>query len=115
DAKVVALGSDGSKWEGYTNKQGVVFWDKKPSGNRYLTEDVTYNITVSKDGFHDAAGSGITTVGVKYDQNFVLDLALLPKKPIRLPEVRYALSKWDLLVDETINSKDSLEFVYKLL
>ncbi len=40
---------------------------------------------------------------------------LLPKKPIRLPEVRYALNKWDLLVDSTINSLDSLQFVYDLL
>ena len=29
--------------------------------------------------------------------------------------MRYALAKWDLLVDSTINSKDSLNFVYDLL
>ena len=42
-------------------------------------------------------------------------MALLPKKPIRLPEVRYPLDKWVLLVDSTINSPDSLLFVYNLL
>jgi len=42
-------------------------------------------------------------------------MALLPIKPIRLPEVRYPLSQWTLLVDSTINSKDSLIFVYNLL
>jgi peptidoglycan-associated lipoprotein len=42
-------------------------------------------------------------------------MGLLPIKPIRLPEVRYPLAKWDLLVDSTINSKDSLQYVYDLL
>lgn len=115
DAKVVVTSSAGDAWEGYTNKQGVVFWDKKPTGDRYINENATYNIKVSKDGYHDASGSKITTVGLKYDQNFVINLAMLPKKPIRLPEVRYPLSKWDLLVDSTFNSKDSLNFVYDLL
>lgn len=115
DAKVTVTSSKGDTWEGYTNKQGLVFWDKKPNGDRYINEEESYTITVEKDGFHKAPGSRLTTTGLKYDQNFVIDLALLPKKPIRLPEVRYALAKWDLLVDSTINSKDSLNFVYDLL
>ncbi len=116
DAKVTVTSSTGQSWEGYTNKQGVVFWDKKPNGDRFINENDTYTISVSKEGYHDNAGSSrITTVGLKYDQNFVIDLALLPKKPIRLPEVRYPLAKWDLLVDSTFNSKDSLNFVYNLL
>lgn len=115
DAKVTVKANDGATWEGYTNKQGVVFWDKKPNGDRYLGEEGTYEISVAKDGYHEAKGSKITTVGLKYDQSFVVDLAMLPKKPIRLPEVRYELAKWDLLVDETINSKDSLNFVYNML
>ncbi len=40
---------------------------------------------------------------------------MLPKTPIRLPEVRYPLDQWELLVDSTINSPDSLQFVYDLL
>jgi hypothetical protein len=52
---------------------------------------------------------------LNYDQNFIIDMALLPKKPIRLPEVRYPLNQWTLLVDSTINSPDSLLFVYNLL
>lgn len=116
DAQVTVVSSTGDKWEGYTNKQGTVFWDKKPNGDRYVNEDASYTITVSKEGYHDnAAGSKLTTEGLKYDQNFVIDMAMLPKKPIRLPEVRYPLAKWDLLVDSTINSKDSLLFVYDLL
>ncbi len=117
DAKVVMTSTTtGETWEGYTNKQGVVFWDKKPNGERYINENGTYTITVAKNGYHeDAAGSKITTVGLRYDQNFVVDMNLLPKKPIRLPEVRYELAKWELLVNDEINSKDSLNYVKTLL
>ena len=114
--KVVVKGTDGATWEGMTNKQGTVFWDKKPTSDRYVNEELSYNITISKDGYHeDKKGSQFTTLGINYDQNFIIEMALLPKKPIRLPEVRYPFDQWSLLVDSTINSPDSLIFVYNLL
>lgn len=117
DAKVTVVGSDGSTWEGYTDAKGAVFWDKKPTGDRYINEESSYTIDVAKEGYYENKKlSKISTVGLNYDQNFVVDMGLFPiKKPIRLPEVRYPLNKWDLLVDSTINSPDSLEFVYNLL
>lgn len=116
DVKVKVTGTDGSTWEGFTNKQGSVFWDKKPSSERYVNENTSYSIAISKEGYHeDKKGSQFTTMGLNYDQNFIVDMALLPKKPIRLPEVRYPLNQWTLLVDSTINSPDSLLFVYNLL
>lgn len=116
DVKVNVTASNGDKWEGYTNKQGTVFWDKKPTGDRYINEEASYTIQISKEGYHENLdGSRFTTIGVKEDQSFVIEMPLLPIKPIRLPEVRYALAKWDLLVDSTINSKDSLNYVYDLL
>lgn len=116
DAKVVVTASNGDTWEGYTDASGSVFWDKKPTGSRYINEESSYTIQISKEGFHeDKNGSTFSTEGLNYDQNFIIDMALLPKKPIRLPEVRYPLSKWELLVDETINSPDSLLFVFDLL
>ncbi len=116
DVKVVVKSSTNQTWEGYTNKQGSVFWDKKPSGDRYVNENTSYSIKISKKGFYeDTLGSSFSTVGLNFDQNFVIDMALLPIKPINLPEVRYPLAQWTLLVDSTINSKDSLMFVYNLL
>lgn len=116
DVKVVVKGSDGSTWEGYTNKQGSVFWDKKADGTRYVNEASSYSIAISKAGYHeDKKGAQFTTVGLNYDQNFIIEMPLIPIKPIRLPEVRYPLDKWTLLVDSTINSPDSLLFVYNLL
>jgi len=115
DAKVIVTVSTGETWEGYTDASGSVFWDKKPAG-RYVNEESSYNIQISKEGYHeDKNGSTFTTEGLNYGQSFIIDMALLPKKPIRLPEVRYPLSKWELLVDSTINSPDSLLFVFNLL
>jgi outer membrane protein OmpA-like peptidoglycan-associated protein/tetratricopeptide (TPR) repeat protein len=116
DVKVKVTGTDGSAWEGFTNKQGSVFWDKKSQTERYINENTSYSIAISKEGYHeDKKGAQLTTIGLNYDQNFIIDMALLPKKPIRLPEVRYPLNQWTLLVDSTINSPDSLLFVYNLL
>lgn len=116
DVRVQVKGSDGSAWEGFTKKDGSVFWDKKADGTRYVNEETSYTIAISKEGYHeDKKGSQFTTVGLNYDQNFIIEMALLPKKPIRLPEVRYPLNQWSLLVDSTINSPDSLLFVYNLL
>lgn len=115
--KVVVTGNAaGDKWEGVTLKDGSVYWDKKPNGDRFVNENSSYTIAISKEGYHeDKNGSKFTTVGLNYDQDFVIDMALLPIKPIRLREVRYPLAQWTLLVDSTINSKDSLELVYQLL
>ncbi|AEA44085.1 OmpA family protein [Fluviicola taffensis] len=116
--KVIVTGSNANeKWEGLTAKDGSVYWDKKPNGDRYIAEDSDYKIQISKEGYYeDKNGASISTKGLKYNQDFVLDMGLFPKaRPIRLPEVRYPLAKWDLLVDSTINSKDSLIYVYDLL
>lgn len=114
--KVVVKGSDNQTWEGYTDENGSVFWDKKPQGDRYVNEETSYKITISKEGYHeDKEGSKFTTEELDYGQSFIIDMALLPKKPIRLPEVRYPLNQWTLLVDSTINSPDSLLFVYDLM
>ncbi len=116
EVKVVVTDNNNVSWEGYTDASGAVFWDKRPQGDRYINEETSYKINISKEGFHeDKNGSSFSTEGLYYDQNFVIDMALLPKKPIRLPEVRYPLNKWDLLVDSTINSPDSLLFVFDLL
>lgn len=122
--RVVVTGSkQGERWEGYTDEAGSVFWDKRPTedpnfGNRYINEESTYTITIAGDPkkfYEEPKGLTITTIGLEYGQDFVVDMTLIPIRPIRLPEVRYPLNKWELLVDSTINSKDSLLFVYNLL
>ena len=117
DVKVMVSGSNGEAWEAVTNKDGIVFWDKKPNADRYVKEEVTYAITLgTKQGYKESKKvERFSTVNLKYDQSFVIDMAMAPEIAIRLPEVRYPLNRWDLLVDSTINSKDSLLYVYNLL
>lgn len=117
-AKVVVTGSNpNEKWEGITAKDGTIFWDKKPNSDRYIQEESEYSILVSKEGYYEnKTPATIITKGLPVGQDFVVDMGLFPvKKPIRLPEVRYPLAQWELLVDSTINSKDSLLYVYNLL
>lgn len=108
---------NGQKFNGTTNAQGKVFWDKKADGSRFINEEESYTISIGtvKGYKENTKTSGITTIGVEQDQSFLVELELIPDKPIVLPEVRYAIDKWDLLVNDDINSPDSLDFVYDLL
>lgn len=115
--KVIVQGNNAAdRWEGLTGKDGSIYWDKKPNGDRYVNENSSYKISISKEKFYeDKKGAEFTTVGLKYDQDFVIDMGLLPIKPIRLPEVRYYVATWKFVNDSTINSLDSLNYVITLL
>jgi outer membrane protein OmpA-like peptidoglycan-associated protein len=108
----------GGTFKGVTNSQGTVFWDKQPNGDRFINEETEYSIKLGvKEGYHESTDSpSFTTVGLEFDQNFIIEMGLLAKKPIVLPEVRYDLGSAVLQVIEgTINSKDSLNAVVDLL
>ncbi|MBW7868914.1 MAG: OmpA family protein [Brumimicrobium sp.] len=108
----------GGKFTGVTNKDGVIFWDKKPDGDRFINEESEYTVKVlPKEGFHESDNvESFSTKGLEYDQNFILEMSLLPKTPIVLPEVRYDLGSAVLqVIDGVINSKDSLNYVVELL
>ena len=105
----------GETWEGTTNAEGTIFWDKKPNGDRYILENNNYTITVAKDKYKSVKNGSISTVNVNYDQHFVVDMPLYKEEPIRLPEVRYPLNQWTFVNDSTISSHDSLNYVYDLL
>lgn len=115
-AKVIVSSSNGT-FSGVTNDEGKVFWDKKSDGSRYLNEETDYTITIEdKEGFYPLASPSVfTTKGLDYDQQFVVEMGLFPKRPIRLPEVRYDLGKSALQVNDSVNSKDSLRFVFDML
>lgn len=108
----------GGTFKGVTNSQGTVFWDKQPNGDRFINEELEYSIKIGvKDGYHENLETeSFTTVGLEFDQNFIIEMGLLAKKPIVLPEVRYDLGSAVLQVIEgQINSKDSLNYVFELL
>lgn len=107
----------GETFKGVTNSRGEVFWDKKPNGDRFINEESEYTIKLlPREGFHESLEiQTFSTVDLEYDQNFIIEMQLLAKKPIVLPEVRYAVARWELLINDEINSKDSLNYVFTLL
>jgi len=115
--KVLIQGADGSVVEGKTDRLGQVFFDVKENGERIIKENMDYTIITYKAGSEkNKSETKFTTRGVTFDQNFIIDVPLLiPEEKIRIPEVRYAFGKWELLQDSTISSKDSLNFVYDVL
>ncbi|PHR47092.1 MAG: hypothetical protein COA32_09220 [Fluviicola sp.] len=117
-ATVEVTAEGGESFKGVTNSEGVVFWDKKPDGERFINEETNYTVKVlPTEGYHESDDQEqFSTVGLNYDQNFIIEMNLLPKTPIVLPEVRYALGSAELqIIEGEINSKDSLNYVYRLL
>ena len=117
-ATVEVTAEGGGSFKGVTNSDGTVFWDKKPDGDRYINEETNYTVKVlPREGYHTSDDKeDFSTVGLKYDQNFIVEMNLLPKTPIVLPEVRYRLGSAELMViEDSIDSKDSLNYVYELL
>jgi outer membrane protein OmpA-like peptidoglycan-associated protein len=119
DAKIKIVGSSGATWDGFTDDQGKVYYEVKPDGARYINEETSYKIYVSKDGVGDQGyypnDGEISTVGMDRSFDFVKEIPLMSKRPIRLPEVRYDLAKANLQVNDTVNSKDSLNYVIEML
>ncbi|MEM9024192.1 MAG: OmpA family protein, partial [Bacteroidota bacterium] len=114
-AKVMLVGTDGSSIEVETDELGNYSFDENPKGGRFILENTSYTMTVSKEKFLNAKGQE-TTVGVEQSTAFVHDFALQPfTVEINLPLVLYDLGKWDLQVNETVNSKDSLQFLVQVM
>lgn len=64
----------------------------------------TYTVTAT-----DAIGQQATC------KTTIIQPELIVEKPIVLPEVRYVFNKWTFVNDSSINSLDSLEYIYDLL
>lgn len=103
---------------GVTNESGMVYWEKKPNGDRYIGEEGDFKVKLLPlEGYHDNPQMvEFTTKGLPDNQDFYFAMNMVPKTPIRLPEVRYELGSAKLMViQDSINSKDSLNFVYDML
>lgn len=115
-AKVKLVGTDGSSVELKTDKAGFYNFETKQgkTKDRYIKENTSYQIFVSKEKYLNSKGEE-TTVGIDKSTIFVHDFAMQnisePTKEIRFPEVLYDLGKWDLRPE----SKDSLNFLYQVL
>jgi len=133
-AIVKLIGTDGSSVEALTDAQGFYKFDEKENSDRYIAENTSYTIVVSKpspaknisDDCESTdykkrgylAGKGQeTTVGMAKSTAFVHDFELQCSNcgEIKFSTVLYEVAKWDLMVTDKINSKDSLNDLYQVL
>lgn len=111
-------GSDGSSFTVSTDENGIFVFENKPGGGKYINEEVNYTITVEKEGEVLKTQDAITTVGLNESTDFIKEFLVVvidEKTVIRLPEVRYDYDSHVLQVNDSVNSKDSLNYLYNLM
>ncbi|MBK6526361.1 MAG: OmpA family protein [Crocinitomicaceae bacterium] len=116
-AKVIIVGSDGSNYVMNTDANGRISLNVKPDGTtRYIDPGTTWTIEVEGVLQKYLGTSDAFSAVTENNLRIVRDLKVLNiEKPIRLPEVRYDLGKADLQVNDSVNSKDSLNYLYDLM
>lgn len=133
-ASVKLIGTDGSSAETKTDELGFYKFDEKENGERFINENTSYTIIVGKHsdfkktapdcdkavfserGYLNGKGQE-TTIGYEKSTAFVHDFELQCSNcgEIRFPQVMYDLDKFELQVNDAVNSKDSLDFLYQTL
>ncbi len=116
EATVKVVGSDGTSFEAESDGGGAFTFAEKGE-ERYINPETNYSIEVSKPDYL-VAKDQISTVGLDESTTFLKEYFITftdPNKAIEFPEVRYALDKAELQVNNEVNSKDSLDFLYQTL
>lgn len=111
NAKIKLVGTDGSTAEATTDANGnFAFIENGPA--RYIIENTSYSLVVSKEKYLNAKGKE-TTVGLEKSKKFFHEYALQPVENtvIKLPLIEYEYNKADLKP----NSKDSLNYLYDIM
>lgn len=113
---ITLLGSDGSQVVKTTDEEGKFIFDEE-GGNRFIKKNTNYGLQTKKDEFL-AAKTKFSTEGEEASKRYIEEVFMQPASKdiiIDFPEVQYAYNKSELLVDERINSKDSLNYLYTTL
>lgn len=112
NATVTVKNSYGNTFSLTTNSQGYYKFDENGS-RRYIDLERDYLVEVTKQDYL-LGRDQFDTKGISddktYSRNFTIQYAS-PNKPIAMPEVQYALNSYELKP----NSKDSLNYLYKIL
>lgn len=114
-AKITLTGTDGSSVEVKTNDEGMFTFDKKGT-SRYIKKDVNYTIVVEAEN-HLIGKDKRSTFGVSGSKTFYHDFELQCTNcgEIVMPEVQYIFGTAEFVNNETVNSADSLLFLYNVL
>lgn len=118
NAKINLIGSDGSNIEVITDENGQFTFDKKSNDDRYIKKKTTYEINVEKEGYFSNRDK-VSTLNIETSYDFFKEILLEPvpdeEEALPMPEVRYDLGKSELQVNDSVNSKDSLNYLYNIL
>lgn len=115
DATIKLIGTDNLSIEQKTTEDGTFVFDKKENNEQILQVGHNYTFEVSKEKYLGNKGQ-ISTKNVEDSKEFVVDVYLInTDKPIKMPEVRYDFGKAELQVNEEVNSKDSLNYLYNIM
>ena len=110
--KVLVKGSDGSDYSLTTDGNGGFSLDKTK-----VLPGVNYTVDVQKDKYI-GTGDKFSTVGLKESTNFAREYFLLPiiqEREYKMPLVLYPYDQTVLLVNDTVNSADSLLYLFNLM
>ncbi|MCB0400455.1 MAG: OmpA family protein [Flavobacteriales bacterium] len=112
NALIKLVGTDGSSAEATTDANGNFAFVENGPDARYINENTSYSLVVTREGYLVAKGKE-TTVGLDASKKFFHEYALQPFKDvvIKLPLIEYEYNKADLKP----NSKDSLDYLYNIM
>ena len=120
NAKIKVTASDNITYELTTDDEGRVAFELMDNeAERYIKRETGYSIHV-EEGKHFAAVDGLTTEGLEESTRFIKEFYLTEfvvddPKGIVMPQVQYPFNNCGLLVNEEVDSKDSLEYLYNVL
>ncbi|NNE55146.1 MAG: OmpA family protein, partial [Flavobacteriales bacterium] len=112
DSKVIIQGSDGESYEMSTDGNGGLSLCEGE-----IKKDVNYSVDVSKTGYI-GTGDQFSTLGLTESTTFAREYFLkevVIEKEYDLPLVLYPYDRAELLVNDEVNSEDSLMFLFDLL
>jgi peptidoglycan-associated lipoprotein len=111
DANVSVKGSDGSDFKLTSDGNGGFTLDEKQ-----LKPNVNYTVQVDKDGYLGAGDSFSTNskTSLNIAKDYFLD-PIIENKIYEMPLVLFIYTKADLLIDNTVNSQDSLNYLLDIL
>ena len=111
-AKVTVTSSDGASVSANTDSEGGA-----EDGEWEVGAESTYSVDISMEGYI-SAGDQFSTIGLSKSTNFIKEYLLrevVTNEDYPMPLVQYEFAKADLIVNEAVNSKDSLDYLVDLL
>lgn len=108
---VTVMGSDGNSWELTADADGGVSLCEEE-----IQKNTTYTVEVKNEGYI-GTGDKFSTVGLTESTTMAREYFLkeITEKEYPMPLVLYPFNQADLLINDEVNSADSLNYLYDLL